>query len=142
MPKTYWQLFYHLVWTTKERLPLISEDIRNAVITYIQAKCDDLGCILHAAEATADHVHILASVPPSIQLSDFARDIKGGSSHLINQELNPEAPFYWQRGCGIISVSSHDKARVIKYIECQRRRHQVGDLWPSLEHAETETSPP
>jgi len=137
MSKMYWRLYYHIIWATKGRLPLISEAVRDTVVRYIQAKCDELGCVLHAAEAAVDHVHILVSVPPNIRVSDVLRDIKGGSSHLINHELGLESPFYWQRGCGVISVSRRDRARVVDYIRGQRERHAAGNVWPSLERTDS-----
>ncbi len=106
------------------------------VVRYVRAKCDELGCKLHAAEAASDHMHVLVSVPPDMKLSNFVRDIKGGSSHLVNHEMNLGVPFYWQRGSGVVSVSGHDKARIVEYIRRQREKHEAGDVWPSLERCE------
>ncbi len=144
MSKMYWQLYYHIVWSTKGRQPLISEDVQDVIIRYIQAKCDEMGCVLRAIGTAADHVHILVSIPPDVRISDFIRDIKGGSSHLVNHEMGLDAPFYWQRGAGVISISSHDKVRVIEYVRRQREKHASGDLLPSLERTgeDTDSSDP
>jgi putative transposase len=139
MSKMYWQLYYHIVWATKGRQPIISEEVQDTIVRYVQAKCDEMGCVLHAAGAASDHEHILVSIPPDVRISDFLRDVKGGSSHLINHEMALDTPFYWQRGCGVISISNRDKARVTDYVRNQRKKHGTGDLWPSLERSGADT---
>jgi len=136
--KIYWQLFYHFVWKTKNRLPLISEEVGETVLRCIRRKCDDLACTIYAIETVSDHVHMLVSVPPSISLSDFIMNVKGASSHLVNHSLELESPFSWQRGCGVLTISGREKPRVIEYIQSQQRRHESGELWASLECTESD----
>jgi REP element-mobilizing transposase RayT len=141
MSKMYWQLLYHVVWKTKNRAPLLLGEVRILVLKCIRKKCDQLGCKIYALEAVPDHVHMLVAVPPSLSLSDLAMNIKGSSSHLVNHTSATDTTLYWQRGCGMLTISSKDKNQVIAYIQDQERRHQVKDVWPSLERTEGEVSP-
>ena len=138
MSRIYSQLFFHIVWSTSKRGDAISEEIKQLLEKTIQAKCREMACILHAIGIAADHIHLLVSVPPNVRLSDFVRDVKGSSSHFVNQAVKLETPLHWQRGYGILSVSGHDEAKVIDYISNQWERHKSGNIWPSLEKTETE----
>jgi putative transposase len=69
MPR--YHLFYHFVWTTKERLPLITEANREPIFAAIGAKVIELGGIVHAVNSMPDHIHVVASVPPAIALSEI-----------------------------------------------------------------------
>ncbi len=75
MPR--YRLFYHFVWTTKERLPLITEAIRQPIFGAIGAKMMELGGIAHAVNGMPDHIHIVATVPPTAVLSEVVRKLKG-----------------------------------------------------------------
>jgi len=136
MSRIYSQLLFHIVWSTSRRGDVISDEMRGLLERSVQAKCRDLKCTLHAIGIAADHVHILVSIPPHIRLSDFVRDVKGGSSHLINHLPETEEILHWQRGYGILTVSNRDKARVIGYLSNQWDRHKSGDILPSLEKTE------
>ncbi len=138
MSKAYWKLYYHVVWSTKGRAEIISPEVRDRIVRCIQAKCDELGCVLHAAEAAWDHVHILVTVPPDMSLSEFLRHVKGASSHLVNHEMNLDARFEWQRGYGLLTVSARDRAMIVGYIRDQRGKHKSGNLLRSLERCEEE----
>ena len=81
----YTRLFYHVVWATKGRQPLINEANREPIIRGIAAKVISLNGICHAVNAVSDHVHLVATVPPSMAISRFIGQIKGSSSHLASR---------------------------------------------------------
>jgi REP element-mobilizing transposase RayT len=66
-----WRIYYHLVWATKDRLPLITEDIEAEFHHYIIGKADALGCITHAVGGVEDHIHMVVSIPPKLSVSEF-----------------------------------------------------------------------
>jgi len=133
MSRVYSQLYFHIVWSTRKRGDLISETTKRLLEKSIQAKCRELGCVLHAIGIAEDHVHILVTIPPNIRISDFVRDVKGSSSHLINHTTEGESPLYWQQGYGILTISNHDRPRVVEYINSQWEKHRSGNVLPSLE---------
>ncbi|MFQ6057339.1 MAG: IS200/IS605 family transposase [Anaerolineae bacterium] len=77
----YWRLFYHIVFATKNREPMITPDIEAELHGYLTGKATGLGAIVYIVNGTEDHVHVVASVPPKIALADFTGQIKGAASH-------------------------------------------------------------
>lgn len=70
-----WRLYYHLIWATKERQPLITPNIETKLYSYIIGKADALGSIIHAIGGIENHIHLVASIPPKISISDFVKNI-------------------------------------------------------------------
>jgi putative transposase len=83
----YWRLYYHIVWATKDRVPLITEDIQSKLYGYISRKVKKMNCILHALGGIEDHVHLVVSIPPKLSIADFIANIKGSSSHYVKAEV-------------------------------------------------------
>lgn len=69
-----------------------------------------------------DHVHILASLPPTVSTSDAMRFIKANSSKWVSEKFNK--PFEWQKGYGAFSVSRSGMDAVVDYIENQVEHHE------------------
>lgn len=82
----FYQLFYHFVWATKQRLPLLTPTVEEAVVSYIRFKCEELGYKLHAINGATDHLHLLVELTPTILVADVAKNLKGASSHFVNKE--------------------------------------------------------
>jgi REP element-mobilizing transposase RayT len=80
-----------------------------------------------------DHVHVLVSFPATIAVADLVKQVKGTTSHVVNEKLQPETQFKWQGSYGAFTVSHSDVERVINYIERQKEHHKLNDLWPEWE---------
>ena len=94
-----WRLYYHLVWATKERQLLINPNKEVELYNYIIGKSDALRCIVHAIGGMEDHIHLVVSVPPTLSIADFVKNIKGSSAHYLNQNLYASSnKFGWQEG--------------------------------------------
>ena len=94
-----WRLYYHLVWATKERQLLINPNKEVELYNYIIGKSDALRCIVHAIGGMEDHIHLVVSVPPTLSIADFVKNIKGSSAHYLNQNLSASSnKFGWQEG--------------------------------------------
>jgi putative transposase len=131
----YSRLFYHFVWTTKDRQPIITEDNRSAILESIAAKVIQLKGICHAVNAVSDHVHLVATVPPSMALGNFIGQVKGNSSHLASR-LNGNSTiqaFEWQSDYGALTVSESHLTSVVRYVLNQPKHHKEGDLNTKLE---------
>lgn len=129
-----WRLYYHLVWGTKERHPLITAEMEAILYGYILGKAHTLGAIVHAIGGMEDHIHIIVSVPPRISIADFVRRIKGSSAHYLTHyrpEAQPE--FGWQRGYGITSMGSKQVDSAVKYVVNQKTHHGQNDVISALE---------
>jgi len=129
-----WRLYYHFVWTTKERQPLIVPEIEALLYGYIIGKAHSLGVIIHAIGGIEDHIHIIASVPPKMSLADFVRFVKGASAYHINRlhdEVEPN--FAWQRGYGVFSLGSKQLPDAVAYVLNQKSHHRENSVLAPLE---------
>lgn len=131
----YWRLFYHLVWGTRNREPLISAEWENSLHNAIAAKASELGALVHAVGGIEDHIHLVASVPPKIALSAFIGQVKGNSSHFVNHELHMDVPFAWQAEYGIVSFGGKMLDTVVRYAKNQRKHHAEETTLGMLEQA-------
>jgi len=130
----YSRLYYHFVWATKDRLPLITTGNRELILKCIAAKVNELNGILHALSAMEDHIHLVATVPPSVSLSNFIAQVKGGASHLANHSEGADSqPFNWQTEYGVLSVSESHLPAVVRYVQDQERHHAQNRLDRKLE---------
>ena len=140
MPTSKARVYVHLVWTTVERRPLISEEVSGSLCRWLHRVVRDLGCKLVAVSCLTDHVHLLIRMSHLRSISEIVRRLKGSSSHFLNKEFGEEEWFRWQRGYGAFSVSRWDVARVAKYIRNQKQHHsdgtEVGSLEPDVTDSE------
>jgi len=128
----YWRLFYHLIWATKGREPLITPAIEPALYRFLRARANKRFAVsLFVIGGMPDHVHILTSLSPNTALADFVQDLKGSSSYFVTEELG--IPFQWQRGYGVFSISEQDVPRVVAYVRRQKTHHARGDWIPAWE---------
>ena len=126
-------LFMHLVWSTWDRLPLLTEDVRRHVYRVISAKCQELGAEVIAIGGVEDHVHLLVRLPPTLAVADLMKHVKGTSSHLVTHEVAPGRFFKWQGAYGACTVCPRHLTGVSKYIARQKERHAAGALLDQLE---------
>jgi putative transposase len=127
-----WKTYYHLVWATADRQPLILETSEPDLYRYISTKCRLLNCPLHAVGGTVDHIHLVVSIPPSLSIAEFVKQIKGSSSRWMNQS-QPNGRFAWQREYGVFSLGSKQLEQAVAYVEHQKQHHASGNLIQGLE---------
>jgi len=121
---TYWRLFYHIVWATKNREPLIQQGFEADLWRVLVGKATDLGALVHAVGGVEDHVHVVASVPPKIALSEFVQQLKGSSSHFVSHRPGAIDPFAWQPKYGVLSFDGKQLDQMVKYVRNQREHHR------------------
>ena len=125
------ELFYHFVWTTKNRADLIDPDIELAVRKALYAKGEELQITILEVNGTADHIHVLLRSNSSVAPADIAKHLKGSSSHFVNHVTLKEdkvRSLYWQDGYAVISVSPGAVSSVRKYIQNQKVHHSRKSL--------------
>ncbi len=123
MPQTHTNLIYHIIFGTKERRPLIDNDIREHLLKYITGIIANYGGKTIAINCTADHVHILVSLGADKALSEIVRAIKANSSKFIHEKF-PSHLFQWQSGYAAFTVSHSQADSIIKYIGGQAEHHR------------------
>lgn len=117
----HWRLFYHFVWATKRREPLLTPDLRAPVFRYLAAKGRELGAAVLALNGLDDHVHVVAAIPPRIAPAEFVKRLKGASSRFISKDFG--VAFAWQEGYGVYSLSEQDVAAAVEYVRRQKVHH-------------------
>lgn len=129
---TLWRTYYHLVWATRNREPLITETIELELYGYIQTKAKSLNCPVHAIGGTVDHIHLIVSIPPNRAVADFVMRIKGSSSHHLNHTY-PNQTFAWQWEYGVFSLGAKQLQSAIAYVQRQKQHHANQTLIAVLE---------
>ena len=130
------KLYYHFVWGTKKRLPLIEASIEPDLYRAIAAKVKDFEGYVHAIGGTGDHIHLAVSIPPKIAPAKFIGDVKGSSSHFVNHIIKPVFEFYWQDEYGVLSFGEKNLSGVVRYIHNQKNHHAEGTLIRAMERIE------
>ena len=123
MPRSYTNLIYHIVFSTKNRQLMITPNREERLYEYIGGIIRGLGGILLTVNGVEDHVHILAKLRPDKALSDVLRELKAGSSGWMHEVFPDAADFSWQNGYGAFTVSESQVARVNEYIAKQKQHH-------------------
>jgi len=129
----YWKLYYHFVFGTKNRLPLITPTLEPELYRAIAAKVQALGGFVHAVGGMADHAHLAVSIPPKLAPAKFIGDVKGNTSHYVNHVVRPNSAFYWQDEYGVVSFGERNLAWVVRYIHNQKHHHADATLIEAME---------
>jgi REP element-mobilizing transposase RayT len=117
------KVLVHLIFSTKHREPLISNDTRPQLHAYIAGILDHLKSPSLQTGGMSDHVHSLFILHRTISQADLIEEVKKCSSKWMKVEGGVPA-FQWQGGYGAFSVSESQAANVIRYIQTQERHHR------------------
>jgi putative transposase len=128
MPQSLARLHIHLVFSTKNRLPLLDDGIRDHLHAYMAAVLQNLGCRPVLINSIEDHVHILFDLARTVALSDAVEDVKKSSSKWIKTQGERFSTFAWQAGYGAFAVSLSHVEKVRAYIARQREHHAAADF--------------
>jgi len=124
MPQSLARIHVHLVFSTKNREPLLSDAVRPALHAYLATVLQNLGCPAVLINSVADHVHVLFELARTVALSAAVEDVKKSSSKWIKTQDPALAGFAWQAGYGAFAVSESNVAAVQEYIARQQEHHR------------------
>lgn len=124
MSHSFNKIWIHAVWATKDRAPLIHPSIEQKVLKFIEQQLQQQGCKVEVINGMADHVHCLFLLNCQKSIAEVIKQIKGCSSHFINQNNFIPLKFAWQTGYGAFSVSESGVNRVFDYIKNQKHHHR------------------
>lgn len=124
MAGTFTKIYYHLVFSTKDRTPLLVKDQKTDVYKYICGIIKSEGGFVYAIGGTGDHIHILCALTPKKSLSEMLQRIKGHSSKWINLQFGNNQKFKWQSGYGVFTVSHSQVEAVKEYVQNQETHHK------------------
>ena len=128
MAGTYSKLLFHIVFSTKNRAPFISDPWRKNLYRYIGGIIRAEEGVLNEIGGINDHVHMLVCLKPTHSLSNILQAVKGKSSKWMNEQKHDLRKFGWQDGYAAFSVSESQVQKVTNYIQSQEEHHKKIDF--------------
>ena len=125
MPQSLARLHIHLVFSTKNRERIITDDVRSPLHAYMATVLQNLGCAPVLINSVEDHAHLLFDLARTISISQAVEDVKKSSSKWIKTQGPEFAGFAWQAGSGAFAVSESNVETVRAYIANQREHHRT-----------------
>lgn len=122
MPQSYSSLWVHLIWSTKNREPILTPSLKQEVYKVIKGIAIDHEIYLDCINGVEDHVHLLVRLRTDQSVADVVKTIKGNSWEYFKDD--PDKYITWQDGFAAFSVSPDQLKRVRSYIYNQEKHHQ------------------
>jgi REP-associated tyrosine transposase len=133
MPQSLSAVYVHIVFSTKDRRPFLSDEpLRRQLYAGLASISRRLECPSLAIGGVADHVHLLGRQSRSITLADRVRDLKRLSSPWVKEQDPSLSQFAWQAGYGAFSVDPSGLEGVRQYIDGQEVHHRVTSFQDEL----------
>lgn len=118
------QIWIHLVWGTKRREPLLDKSVRFQIFEHIRETARDKGIHLDFINGHIDHVHCLISMNPKQNIADIAKQLKGESSHWVNNKTSLlKHKLEWCEDYYAVSIGVSGLEAVREYIKNQESHH-------------------
>lgn len=119
----------HLVFVTKYRRHVFTEQLLNDLREIFASVCDDFEAELVEFNGEQDHVHLLVTYPPKVAVSGLVNSLKGVSSRMIRKQHEASireqlwggalwSPSYFAGSCGGAPLE-----RIRQYIDQQQTPH-------------------
>lgn len=118
---SYTHFLFHIVFSTKDRLPLIAPGWENELYAYQAGIIKNLGGQALEINGMPDHEHIVAQLDLKMGFPDLMRELKASSSRWVRRNHDPK--FNWQRRYGAFTVSESALGSVRAYVRRQKEHH-------------------
>ena len=125
MSGSFTALFYHIVFSTKDRRPLLHRETAPRIHEYLGGIMLGMGGISIKVGGATDHIHVLGSISKTLAIASAIRDLKADSSKWIHKTFPALRDFAWQQGYGAFSISVTGLDAVKRYIEHQEEHHRA-----------------
>jgi len=124
MSSTYSNMYFHIIFSTKNRIKFINDDLDSRLYPYLCGIANNNDFKILDANGTKDHCHALLSLKPALSISKTMQLIKGGSSKWIHDTCLDLKNFSWQEGYAVFTVSESQIGKVRSYIGKQKEYHK------------------
>ena len=114
----------HAVWSTKSRAPLLTTEIRQAVIEHIRQNARNKEIFIDRLNGFTEHLHCLMGLNADMSISKAMQLIKGESAYWINKQKISKSKFEWADEYFAVSVSESMLDKVRAYIGGQEEHHK------------------
>lgn len=125
MPQSLANLYIHLIFSTKERIPHLAKELRPELHAYMATVLANLNSPAVIINSVEDHAHILFNMGRTVTLAQVVEDVKKSSSKWIKTQSRRLDKFSWQAGYGGFSVSASNVSKVTTYIQNQEEHHRA-----------------
>ncbi|MEI7929526.1 MAG: IS200/IS605 family transposase [Verrucomicrobiales bacterium] len=125
MPQSLSYLLTHIVFSTKDRAPVIDPVVRPALHAYLATVARNVDCECFRVGGVADHVHLAVRLSRTITMAQLIEELKTSSSKWLKTQSPGLATFAWQRGYGAFSVGPSDLDALLNYIDNQDEHHRT-----------------
>ena len=113
----------HIVFSTKARERFLYKKLRPELYAYISGIFKNKKWLYYQIGGFEDHMHICCSLPKTISISDFIKEIKISTSIWLKTQDTSLTNFHWQTGYGLFSISPSHIDSLCKYIINQEQHH-------------------
>jgi REP element-mobilizing transposase RayT len=117
-------ILIHIIFSTKNREPVIDDIIKSELYAFLVSLSRSLGCFVHKIGGIEDHIHLLVALPRTISVSKLVEDLKKQSSRWIKNKGTKYHSFAWQNGYGAFSISASHQSALENYISNQKEHHK------------------
>ena len=125
MPQSLSKIWTHLIFSTKQRYPFLSDEtIRHDLHKYLASTLKANNCPTLVVGGVSDHLHALFVLSKNHSIASIVYEIKRSSSKWVKRQATQLRKFHWQAGYGAFSVSASHVEQVERYIWNQERHHQ------------------
>ncbi len=124
MPHSYNKIWIHAIFATKNREEFIGLEIESLIYDHLKEQLLECGCPVRIINGMPEHVHLLFLLNPQKAITDVLKQVKGNTSHWVNQQDLLKVKFAWQGGYGAYSVSESQLEKVYSYILGQKEHHK------------------
>jgi REP element-mobilizing transposase RayT len=125
MPQSLSLVVIHVIFSTKERRPLLESGMRPKLHAYLATVTRNTGCECYRTGGVADHVHLAIRLSRTLTIADLIENLKTSSSKWLKTQGPDLATFSWQRGYGCFSVGPTDLNSLCAYIDGQEEHHKT-----------------
>ena len=122
---TYTQTLYQIVYSTKDRKPVLKEEKQAMLFKYLWGILKNKKCHVYRINGVEDHIHIVTHLHPTVALSSLIKDMKIASSKWIKEKNIFPSFSGWQDGYGAFTYSIKEKDRLIEYVKNQKEHHKT-----------------
>jgi len=129
MPQSLSLVLIHVIFSTKDRAPLLTPAIAAELYPYLASVARDTGCECYRVGGIANHVHLAIRLSRTTTIADLVEQLKTCSSKWLKPKSRT---FEWQRGYAAFSTNPSDTHILLNYIDTQEEHHQKYDFQDEL----------
>jgi putative transposase len=125
MPQSLDCVLLHIIFSTKNRQPVLRNGIQPDLYRYMSQTIRNIGCECPLIGGVADHIHLAIRLSRTISIASLVEQTKTSSSKWLKTQSDDLTQFAWQQGYGVFSVGPSDQEKLLRYIANQEEHHQT-----------------